>query len=330
MALAAQIMETFKDQPLDFVPGTRWSYSNSGYQLLGYIVEKVTNEPYPEFIEKTLLKPAGMEHSFWGDDTRVVPNRASPYLCRRNRFENAVNSNVQIAWAAGAIQSTVEDFLNWHRALLSGRLIKRETLEKAWTAARLADGTITDYGYGWFVGNLQGSRLVEHGGNMGGFMSHSIYLPREDVLVVVFRNSRGKRLPQLIATDIAAAMIGRPLNMKAVTLPVDVIASYAGTYKDRENTEVVISLENEKLFYQKTGGPRWSLTPYGREKLFFDNTSTIGEMRRDARGRITAFTMQTLRVSRRIRSRACRDLSAGAQTRPPYLLQGGVTLLLRA
>ena len=115
--------------------------------------------------------------------------------------------------------------------------------------------------------------------------------------MVVFRNPRGKRLPELIATDIAAAMYrARPLNMKAVTLPVDVIASYAGTYKDRENTEVVISLENEKLFYQKTGGPRWSLTPYGRDKkLFFDNTSTIGEMRRDARGRITAFTMQTLR-----------------------------------
>ncbi|HUP88415.1 MAG TPA: serine hydrolase [Longimicrobiales bacterium] len=292
---ADQVIATFKDQPLDFVPGTRSVYSNSGYQLLGYILEKVAKEPLPEFIEKTLLKPTGMDHSFWGNDMKIVPNRAAPYLFLRNGWENAVNGNVQIAWAAGALQSTARDFLTWNRALLAGTLIKKETLQKAWTAGRLADGTVTDYGYGWFIGELQGTPLVEHGGNMGGFMSHAIYLPREDVLVEVFLNSRGKRLPELIATDIAAAVLGKPLNMAAITLSADELQSYAGTYKDRTDVDVVIAVENGKLTYQKTGGPKWRMTPYAKDKVSFDNTSTIGEIQRDASGRIVAFAMQTLR-----------------------------------
>ena len=292
---ADQVMATFKDQPLDFEPGTSWAYSNSGYQLLGYIIEKVAGEAYPEFVEKTLLKPAGMEHSLWGDDARIIPRRAYPYLFLRNGLENAVNGNVQIAWAAGALQSTAQDYVRWHQVLLDGKLIKKEMLQKAWTPARLADGTVTDYGYGWFTGELQGSPVVEHGGNMGGFMSQAMYLPREDLLVAVFLNSRGKRLPELIATDIAATAIGRPLNLRAITLSGDVLQSYAGLYRDRNNVDVVISVENGKLSYQKKGGPRWSLTPYAKDKLFFDNTSTLGEVRRDSQQRIVGFAMQTLR-----------------------------------
>jgi CubicO group peptidase (beta-lactamase class C family) len=292
---AAQIAAAFKDQPLEFTPGTRWMYSNSGYQLLGLIMEKVTGEPYPEFVERTLLRPAGMDHSIWGDDTRIVPNRAYPYLFTRRGLQNAVNANVQIAWAAGAIQSTAGDFLKWHNALRSGKLISRASLEKAWTPARLKDGSVTNYGYGWFLGELQGSPLVEHGGNMGGFMSHVIHLPREGLLVEVFLNGRGNRLPELAATDLAAAAIGRPLNIRPISVQEDVLRSYAGRYKDRANVDVIITLEDGKLYYQKTGGPKWALTPYAPDKLFFDNTSTVAEIQRDAEGRIIGLAMQTLR-----------------------------------
>lgn len=292
---ADHIMPTFRDLPLDFAPGTRWAYSNTGYQLLGYILEKVAGEALPEYFTRTLLVPAGMEHSLWGNDMKIVPNRASPYLYTRNGLENGVHSNVQIAWAAGALQATAQDFVKWHQALLAGRLISKEMLQKAWTPARLTDGTPTDYGYGWFIGELQGSTLVEHGGNMGGFMSHAIYLPREDVLVVVFLNSRGKRLPELIATDIAATAMGRPLNIAPVTLANDLLQSYAGKYKNVNGEDITITLDNGKLFYQKTGGPKWTLTPYAKDKFYFDNTSTIGEMKRDRQGTIVAFDMQTLR-----------------------------------
>jgi CubicO group peptidase (beta-lactamase class C family) len=292
---AEQVIGVFKDQPLDFPPGSRSVYSNTGYQLLGYVLEKVTNQPLPEFIEATLLKPAGMNQSFWGNDMKIVANRAAPYVYTRNGLENAVNANPQIAWAAGALYSTAEDFLKWHRALLRGAFIKQSTLEKAWTPAKLPDGTVTDYGYGWFVGKLQGSRLVEHGGNMGGYMSHAIYLRDEDVLVEVFMNSRGRRLPELVATDLAAIALGRPLNIKAVTVAHDMLQLYAGKYRNQRNEDINVTVENGKLYYQKVGGPKWGLTPYAPDKFVFDNTSTIGEFRRDRKGVIVELAMETLR-----------------------------------
>jgi CubicO group peptidase (beta-lactamase class C family) len=292
---ADQVTATFRDQPLDFTPGTQWAYSNSGYQLLGALVEKATGQPFPEYVEQTLLAPAGMAHSLWGDDTRVVPHRASPYLVTRKGIENAVNPNVQIAWAAGALQSTAEDFLRWYGALLSGRFVTRPMLERAWTPARLRDGSVTDYGYGWYVGALQGSPLVEHGGNMGGFMSHAIYLPREELLVAVFLNSRGTRLPELIATDLAATAMGHPLALRPIVLSDTLLRTYTGSYRNAANDTITLSLEKGRLMYQKRGGPKWALTPYAKDRFQFDNTSTIGEMRRDAQGRITTFAMQTLR-----------------------------------
>ena len=296
---AEQIMAAFKDQPLDFVPGTRWAYSNSGYQLLGYILEKVTGGPLPEFVHKTLLEPVGMQHSLWGNDMKIIPNRVSPYVYTRNGIENAGIGNVQIAWAAGALQSTAEDFFKWHRALLAGKLVRKSTLEKAWTRGRLSNGAPVEYGYGWFVGELQGSALVEHGGNMGGFMSHAIYFPREDLLVSVFLNSRGRRLPELVATDIAAMALGRPLNMKPVVLSNEDLQSYAGVYKDSLNAEILISLDNGKLFYQRTPNPKLQLTPYAKDKFFFDNTSIVGEMNRDSAGRIVSFSVKNIRATSR-------------------------------
>ncbi len=289
---AEQVMATFKDLALDFAPGTAWAYSNSGYQLLGYIIEKVTGEPYPEYMEKTIFSVAGMDHSFYGNDMRLVPNRASSYLYTRRGIENAVNGNVQIAFAAGALQSTAADLLKWYQALWSDKFIRKETLMKAWTRSTLTDGSKTDYGYGWFIGKLQGSPVIEHGGNMGGFMSHVMYLPTEDVLVVVLYNFRGK-LPELLAADLAAITIGKPLAIKPFSMLPDQLQSYTGVYKNKQGTLYDIRLEEGKLFFQKNNAAKWQLIPYARDKFYFDNTSTIGEMYRDVNGKIIRFVMQT-------------------------------------
>jgi CubicO group peptidase (beta-lactamase class C family) len=293
---AEQIMATFKDQPLDFTPGAQWAYSNSGYQLLGYVLERAVHAPYPEFMDSTVLRDAGMTRSFYGNDMKIVKHRASSYLYTRMGIENASggSGNIQIAFAAGAIESTAEDMFKWSKSLVAGKLIRPETLKKAWTRAHLNDGSPTDYGYGWFIGELQGSPLVEHGGNMGGFMSHAIYLPQEDVYVVALFNFRGK-LPEILTTQMASMAIGKPLNLNPVKLPEETLQSYAGRYKDAGGFEITIIEENGKLFYQKEGRPKWALTPYAKDKFVFDNTSTIGEMQRDGEGNITSFAMQTTR-----------------------------------
>jgi CubicO group peptidase (beta-lactamase class C family) len=291
-----EIIATFKGRPLDFAPGTKSSYSNNGYMLLGAVIEKASGLSYPQYLERNIFKPAGMTQTRFGDDYVIVRNRASSYVYSRaeSRFLNALNGKVEIAYSAGAIQSTAGDLFKWNQALRAHRLIRRESLEKAQTEYKLPGGKGMNYGYGWFVGNLQGSPLVEHGGNMGGFMSHSIYLPREDVFVVVLYNFRAARLPEFLAGDLAALTIGKPFDIREVSLDESLLKTYAGVYEE-EGVERLITVENGRLFYQRVGANRMSMKPYARDKFFFENTAVVGEFRRDAGGRITGLAVSNKR-----------------------------------
>lgn len=292
-----EIISTFKSRPLDFTPGTKWSYSNNGYMLLGAIIEKVSGVSYPEYLEKNLFGPAGMTATHFGDDYKIVKNRAASYIYSRaeSQFLNAANDKVETAYSAGAIQSTAEDLFRWNQTLLSNRLVKKESLAKAQTEYNLPDGKGTYYGYGWFIGNIQGSPIVEHGGNMGGFMSHAIYLPREDIYVVVLYNFRAaNRLPEFLAGDLAALAINKPYNIREITLDESLLRTYVGVYED-EGVERLVTVENGKLYYQRVGGNKLMMRPYAKDKFFFENIAVVGEFKRDAGGRIISLSLLSKR-----------------------------------
>jgi CubicO group peptidase (beta-lactamase class C family) len=292
-----EIIATFKNRPLDFAPGTKWNYSNNGYMLLGAIIEKVSGISYGEYLEKNIFKPAGMTATHFGDDYIIVKNRAASYVHSRaeSRFLNAPNGKIEIAYSAGAIQSTAEDLFRWNQALNANKLIKKESLEKARTEYKLPNGKGTNYGYGWFIGNIKGSPLVEHGGNMGGFMSHAIYLPQEDVFVAVFYNFRAARLPEFLAGDLAALTIGKPFDINEIAVDENLLKTYVGVYED-EGGERSITVENGKLYYQRVGGNKFSLKPYAKDKFFLEDTAIIGEFKRDAAsGNITGLALANKR-----------------------------------
>jgi CubicO group peptidase (beta-lactamase class C family) len=292
-----EIIATFKGRPLDFAPGAKWSYSNNGYMLLGAIIEKVSGVPYPEYLEKNLFGPAGMTATHFGDDYKIVRNRAASYIYSRAESQvlNAAKDKVETAYSAGAIQSTAEDLFKWNQALLANKLITKESLEKARAEFKLPDGRGTNYGYGWFIGNIQGSPIVEHGGNMGGFMSHAIYLPREDVYVVVLYNFRAPdRLPEFLAGDLAALAIGRPYDIREITLDENSLRPYAGVYEG-DGGERLLTVENGKLNYQRVGAGRMLMKPYAKDKFFFDNTAVVGEFKRDAGGNIVGLSLSNKR-----------------------------------
>jgi CubicO group peptidase (beta-lactamase class C family) len=292
-----EIISTFKTRPLDFAPGTKMAYSNGGYILLGAIIEKVSGMSYADYLKKNLFQPAGMSETFFGDDFIIVKNRAASYVYSRaeSRFLNALNGKVELAYSAGAIQSTAGDLFKWQRALNSGKLLKKESLEKAQTEFKLPNTKGFNYGYGWFTGNIQGSPLVEHGGNMGGFMSHAIYLPREDVYVAVFYNFRHPaRLPEFLAGDLAAMAIGKPFDIKETASDEKLLETYVGVYEE-ENVERLITIENGKLFYQRTGANKMQMKPYARDKFFFENAAIIAEFKRDASGKIVSLDLANKR-----------------------------------
>ncbi len=175
----AELIAVFKDKPFDFEPGERWAYNNSGYILLGAIIEKVAGTSYEAFMQKNVFDPLGLKHTCYGSATRIIPQRIPGYgPGPNNGFANADYLSMTLPYAAGSLLSTVDDLAAWNEALLAGRLIKPETLAKAWTNYKLKDGSSTGYGYGWMIGTFEGRRLITHGGGINGFSLGRQPLPR--------------------------------------------------------------------------------------------------------------------------------------------------------
>src|SRR6185436_1398189 len=181
----AGMISYFQNQPMRFAPGTRYEYSNSNYFLLGYIIEKTTGKTYQQYLESNFFQPLGMTNSSYANDTRIIKNRTAGYTKAEKEMENAPAISMTQPFSAGAILSTVEDLFKWQQAVQFYKLVKKQTLEKAFTRYKLANGKETSYGYGWRFGFIQQSPSIWHGGLIDGFKTMAIYLPNEDVYVVI-------------------------------------------------------------------------------------------------------------------------------------------------
>jgi CubicO group peptidase (beta-lactamase class C family) len=280
-----EAIDMFKNLPMEFEPGTKWNYNNSGFFLLGYIIEKITGKTYAEYVEDNIFKPAGMTNSCYGSDTKLIKNRAYPYRPDGSGAANADYLSMKLPYSAGSLMSTVEDLYKWNRALLSGKLVKRESLDKAFTEYKLTSGKGTGYGYGWFIRELQGSRTIEHGGGINGYLTNSIYLPAEDVYVAVFSNNEGKS-PDMVSTKMAAVAIGKPWNYKEIPIDKNLLQSFPGIYQDADKNERTIILQDDKLFSQRPGTPMLRIIPFEKDSFYLDDRFTIISFNRDASGKV--------------------------------------------
>jgi CubicO group peptidase (beta-lactamase class C family) len=265
-----EIIDFFKNEPLEFVPGTRLSYSSSGYILLGYIIEKVSGLTYAKYLEENIFKPCKMNNSYRGNNNQLIRNRANGYQQGSSGIENAGYINMFIPHAAGSILSTVDDLFKWHQSLHSYTLVKKETLEKAFEKAKLNDGKSAEYGFGWFLRNIQGSPTIEHGGGIEGYLTEAIYLPREDVFVVIFSNSTSKS-PQFIAAKMCALAIGKPYAYTEIQLEEGMLQSHAGVYENEEGLQLRVVKEGKQMFSEKTNGLKHEIKAYEKDKYFYDD-----------------------------------------------------------
>ena len=165
-------MKSFRDHPLEFVPGTKMSYSNSGYVLLGAIIEKVSGVTYAKFVEGNLLTPLGMKDTGYDSSSAIIAHRAAGYEASPQGPVNATYVDMTIPYAAGALYSTTEDLLHWEQALFGGKVLSEASMKKMTTPA------MNNYAFGLFVRKQSGSRnLIEHGGSINGFSSRLYYFP---------------------------------------------------------------------------------------------------------------------------------------------------------
>lgn len=193
-------IDFFKNEPMNFAPGEKYKYSNSGYILLGYIIETVSGKKYSEYIEDNLFKPLGMTNSFYGSTSNIIPNRAKGYQKQEGYYKNANYLDMSNPYAAGSLLSTVDDLHTWNRALFSYKVLSKSTLDKAHSPYKLNNGALTGYGYGWNINN-KGTKVISHGGSVSGYLTFSLYLPQKDIFVAIFSNCNCKR-PRKIAAKL--------------------------------------------------------------------------------------------------------------------------------
>jgi D-alanyl-D-alanine carboxypeptidase len=263
------LVARFKDLPLEFAPGSKMEYSNSGYHLLGLIIEKVSGKTYAEFLAQRIFSPLEMTHSGYGDDPKL--DRVAGYSRdQKGPVQPAPPINMKIPYSAGALVSSVDDLARWDGAIRAGKLLKKASWERVFTPARLPDGRRTDYGYGWNLSKLDGRPVQRHGGGIPGFVTHFLRMPAEDLLVVVLMNSLpGPTDPGLLVHRLALIALGKPMiDPKVVALAPAVLDRYVGVYRHPDRGDVVVRREGDHLTVQPRRGPPLAAWPESERRFF--------------------------------------------------------------
>ncbi|HET7275618.1 MAG TPA: serine hydrolase domain-containing protein, partial [Longimicrobiaceae bacterium] len=204
-----EMLEVFKDEPVDFAPGDDWSYNNSGYYMLGMVIESVTDQTYAEYLEEEFYEPLGLEGTVYCGEARLIENRAEGYVVEDGEIYNDPPIDMTQPYSAGSLCSTVVDLTRWARLLASGEVVSPASYRTMTTPTRLNDGTEHPYGYGLFTGTLEGEPSIAHGGGINGFISYLAYYPEADVSVAVLSNSQSAN-SSAIAQEIARRVLGLP------------------------------------------------------------------------------------------------------------------------
>jgi D-alanyl-D-alanine carboxypeptidase len=283
----SEMIDTFKDEPLEFDPGSKWRYNNSGYFILGAIIEKVSGKSYADFVKESILAPLGMTHTFYGDVEPILPNRAAGYSKQGDAFVNAAYLSMKKPYAAGSLLSTVDDLALWDASLYTEKLLTADSKRRAHTAFRLTDGSSTHYGYGWGVGESDGHPTISHGGGINGFLTQAVRLPDEKVFVALLTNREFEPGPDLIARKLAFRAAGRPLKEPmAIKLPAAALDALTGVYRVDPNATITVTREGERMFAVRDRGDKQEAFPEAEDRLFFKDSWARLVFEKDASGRV--------------------------------------------
>jgi serine beta-lactamase-like protein LACTB, mitochondrial len=212
-----EALSVFKDDPLLFAPGTRYSYSSYAYNMLAAVVEAVSGLDYGAYLKDRVFGPAGMASSFLEEQGDIVKHRGRQYELEGGALRNAPFADLSVKWAGGGVISTVEDLVRFHVALDEGKLLRPETLKQMYTPGTLNDGTVLDYALGWDVRtDAAGQRWVAHSGGATGGSSYLLRSPEDGTAVAVLCNLAGvgRALGQL-SREIVEVLAPAPASAEA-------------------------------------------------------------------------------------------------------------------
>ena len=265
-----EMIESFKDKPLEFEPGSKWKYDNSGYFLLGAIIEKASGMPYEKYLQESIFGPLGMKDSGYDRPGPILKNRASGYQPGPNGMTNAPYLDMGLPYAAGSLYSTVEDLFAWDQSLYTEKLVKKASLDRMMKAQMTVDQN-GSYGYGWMIATTKGHKQVAHGGGINGFATFIARFPEERAAFIYLRNVTSP-LPQATNNDLTGTLFGESIEppKEKVAVPVDPksIDALPGKYELRPGVVMEVTREGNRVFAQLTGQGRNEIFPASETRYF--------------------------------------------------------------
>ncbi|MEL7729317.1 serine hydrolase [Citromicrobium bathyomarinum] len=290
-----ELIARFADKPLEFTPGEKWDYSNSGYVLLSAIVEQVSGQDYADFVKANIFDPLGMADTAIDVTADIVPRRASGYAPSADGIVNAEYVNMAIPTGAGALYSTTHDLLKWQRALFGGRLLEPASLTEM-TGPGVPAMAGATYGFGVLRTEDEDGTMIWHGGGIEGFNAMLMHDPDRDITVVVLANLNGGQANDLGRSLLQLARGGEvilPSERAAAETDVAALDAYEGTYALSPSFKIKVFVEDGKLMTQATGQAAFELFAQEGEEDFFFLKVVDAQLRfnRDAAGDVRSLTL---------------------------------------
>lgn len=283
-----KLVERFRDKPLEFQPGEKWNYSNSGYVLLGYLIEKISGQKYSDFVQQNIFDPLQMKDSGYDSNTAIIPHRAEGYTAKPKGLEHAGYIDMSIPFSAGALYSTTEDLLRWEQGLFGGKILSTASLQKMTTAFK------HDYAFGLGVRDDKGHKVIEHGGGIEGFNTQLSYYPDDKLVIAVLGNLNGGA-PGAITAKLASVAHGEKVVLaserKEVKVSPNILATYVGTYELAPNFQMAITLEGDQLVSQATGQSKVPIFPESETMFFPKVVDAELEFVKNDKGEVTAMVL---------------------------------------
>lgn len=267
-----EVIASFKAQPLEFEPGSRFTYSNSGYALLEKLIVVSTGRGFFENLATRIAGPLRLKHTGGGDPDALIPGLVTGYT---NGSSPTFLAPMDFSYLPGGMVSSAEDLAKFTEALHGGKLLRPETYRRMTTRFRLSDGTETEYGLGVWIRSSQGHTLVGHGGDLFGFSTEVEADPTAHTLAVILQNqdkfgTKDVRDVEYLSRRLLAQASGKPIaEPKAVTLSSEQLAKVVGTYATAQGKRV-ISLENGKLLSRNNGARPYELKASSPTSFFIE------------------------------------------------------------
>ncbi|MCG2459627.1 serine hydrolase [Flavobacteriaceae bacterium F89] len=284
------IIQPILDSPSKFSPGTDYAYSNLGYIILGYIIERVTDMPYEIYLKIAFFQPLGMNYTgFEYIDDNILSN-SKGYSLVNGKFEEAVPLNMKIAYSAGGLVSSLQDLDKWNRAVMAGKVLPSSYVGRIQETSTLPNGKATGYSLGWQIGNIQGLKTVRHDGIVNGFTSMAIYVPEADIFVTTLSNCDCFRDIELLASRITALLADRPFPTQSIKLSKDELEKFQGKY-NHDNSEMILAAHDSTLMYYRSGGEKKTLIPVDPNSFGIEGTL---DQIRFSKGDKSSYTLRSL------------------------------------